>query len=73
MSFSDRLIERKKTYKSTVDGDLTRRRREDELVQIRKKEKDEQVSRRRRLVVFSSDIADGEKSTPAGFEIAICM
>ena len=73
MSFSERLTERKKAYKSTVDCDLTRRRREDDLVQIRKKEKDEQVSRRRRLVEFSSDIADEEKSTPAGFEIAICM
>jgi hypothetical protein len=56
MSFSERISERRRAFKSTVDTDDARRRREDEAVQIRKKERDEQMARRRRLVELSSDI-----------------
>jgi hypothetical protein len=56
MSFSERIHERRRTFKSTVDTDDARRRREDEAVQIRKKDKEEQMARRRRLVELSSDI-----------------
>ena len=56
MSFSDRISERRRTFKSTVDTEDARRRREDEAVQIRKKEKEEQMARRRRLIELSSDI-----------------
>jgi len=59
-SFNDRINERRKAFKSTVDGEDTRRRREDEAVQIRKKEKEEQMARRRKLVELSSEIT-GEK------------
>ncbi len=65
MSFADRLGERKKAYKSTVDTNNTRRRREDEAIQIGKREKDEQVARRRRLIEQSSDFND-DSSCGAG-------
>jgi hypothetical protein len=55
-SFTDRISERRKTFKNTVDNEDTRRRREEEAVQIRKKEKEEQMARRRKLVELSSDI-----------------
>ena len=55
-TFNDRISERRKTFKSTVDSADARRRREDEAVQIRKREKEEQISRRRKLVELSSDI-----------------
>ena len=56
MTFSDKISERRRAYKNTVDNDDARRRREDEAIQIRKKEKEEQMSRRRRLVELSSDV-----------------
>lgn len=58
MAFRERLNERRKTFKQKVDVFESRRRREDEACQIRKREKDEQMSRRRRLVELSSDICD---------------
>ena len=58
MSFADRLGERKKAYKSTTDTTHSRRRREDEAIQIGKREKDDQVARRRRLVEITSDVIE---------------
>ena len=55
-AFNDRISERRKTFKTTVDTADARRRREDEALQIRKKEKEEQMFRRRKLVELSSDI-----------------
>ena len=58
MSFQDRLGCRRKAYKSTVDSADSRRRREDEAIQIGKRDKDDQVARRRRLVEMSASIED---------------
>jgi hypothetical protein len=58
MTFVERLSERRKTFKQRVDLSDTRRRREDEASQIRKKEKDEQIFRRRRLAELGSDICE---------------
>ena len=58
MSFADRLGDRRKAYKSTTDTNNSRRRREDEAIQIGKRDKDDQVARRRRLVEISSDMND---------------
>ena len=58
MSFADRLGERRRAYKSTTDTTDNRRRREDEAIQIAKREKDDQVARRRRLIEFSADVND---------------
>ena len=55
-AFNDRISERRRTFKNTGDGVDARRRREDEALQIRKREKEEQMSRRRKLVELSSDI-----------------
>lgn len=56
MTFSERIHERRKAFKNIGDTDDIRRRREDETVQIRKKDKEEQIARRRKLVELSSDI-----------------
>ena len=56
MTFTDRINERRKTFKNIGDVDEVRRRREVETVQIRKKEKDEQLAQRRKLIELSSDI-----------------
>ena len=56
MTFAERINERRRTFKNTGDSDDVRRRREEEAIQIRKKEKDEQIFRRRRLAELSSDI-----------------
>lgn len=58
MSFQDRIGSRRKAYKNTVDSADNRRRREDEAIQIGKRDKDEQVARRRRLVEMCADIDD---------------
>ena len=56
MSFQDRLGCRRKAYKSTVDSVDSRRRREDEAIQIGRRDKDDQVARRRRLAEISADL-----------------
>ena len=49
MTYTERIAERRKTFKHICDGDDIRRRREDSTVQIRKIEKEEQLFRRRKL------------------------
>eukprot|EP00397_Hematodinium_sp_SG-2012_P004326 GEMP01004337.1.p1 GENE.GEMP01004337.1~~GEMP01004337.1.p1 ORF type:complete len:517 (-),score=127.71 GEMP01004337.1:2509-4059(-) len=46
-SFEDRVLERRRQFKKAVDGDDARRLREDEAVQLRKKDKEEQLAKKR--------------------------
>ncbi|KAF4655989.1 Importin alpha subunit (Karyopherin alpha subunit) (Serine-rich RNA polymerase I suppressor protein) [Perkinsus chesapeaki] len=56
-NIEDRIAARRKNYKKTGDFEDSRRRREDEAVQIRKAEKEKQLAHRRRMDVGSSDDA----------------
>lgn len=46
-TFEDRVLERRRQFKKAVDGDDARRLREDEAVQLRKKDKEEQLAKKR--------------------------
>uniref|UniRef100_A0A5B6Z4Y8 Importin subunit alpha n=1 Tax=Davidia involucrata TaxID=16924 RepID=A0A5B6Z4Y8_DAVIN len=60
---------RKKSYKTGVDGDEARRRREDNLVEIRKNKREDNLLKKRRegLLLQSQQLPDGSQ-TPAAIE-----
>lgn len=45
-----RISERQRSFKKGIDADLTRRRREDTTVQIRKTIKEDRLNQRRRIM-----------------------
>jgi len=45
---NQRMNDRRRNFKKTIDADDFRRQREDETVQIRKKEKENELERKRR-------------------------
>lgn len=49
-SSSMRISERQRSFKKGIDADLTRRRREDTTVQIRKTIKEDRLNQRRRIM-----------------------
>ncbi|KAL5700334.1 Importin subunit alpha-4 [Ranunculus cassubicifolius] len=60
---------RKKSYKTGVDGDEARRRREDNLVEIRKNKREDSLLKKRREGLLQSQISSSEPSlTPIGIE-----
>ncbi|GMP63699.1 hypothetical protein CsSME_00025295 [Camellia sinensis var. sinensis] len=60
---------RKKSYKTGVDGDEARRRREDNLVEIRKNKREDNLLKKRRegLLLQSQQLSDASQ-TPAAIE-----
>ncbi|KAF4669410.1 Importin alpha subunit (Karyopherin alpha subunit) (Serine-rich RNA polymerase I suppressor protein) [Perkinsus olseni] len=67
-NIEDRIAARRRNYKKTGDFEDSRRRREDEAVQIRKAEKEKQLAHRRRMDVEGSDLtgASGQSATSSG-------
>lgn len=63
---SSRTEVRKKSYKSGVDGDEARRRREDNLVEIRKSKREDSLLKKRRegLLLLQSQQSN-ERGTPS--------
>lgn len=57
---SSRTDARKKSYKSGVDGDEARRRREDNLVEIRKNKREDSLLKKRRegLLLQSQNLTE---------------
>jgi len=62
-SMQDRMDLRKKNFKKGVDADESRRKREDETVQIRKQKRDEQLSKKRMVNPDEEEV--GSENVPA--------
>jgi len=56
MSFQERLEERRQAFKKGVDGDDSRRKREEETVQLRKVKRDVQLQKKRMIGLDFEDI-----------------
>ncbi|THG15184.1 hypothetical protein TEA_009957 [Camellia sinensis var. sinensis] len=65
---------RKKSYKTGVDGDEARRRREDNLVEIRKNKREDNLLKKRRegLLLQSQQLSDASQ-TPAAIEKRVIL
>jgi len=62
-SFEDRVQERRRNFKKGVDCDDARRNREDEAVQLRKKDKEEQLNKKRQQTLGGSAPSAAQSDT----------
>ncbi|EER03743.1 importin alpha, putative [Perkinsus marinus ATCC 50983] len=65
-NIEDRIAARRKNYKKTGDFEDSRRRREDEAVQIRKAEKEKQLAHRRRMDMEATQLTSNAQSGSSG-------
>lgn len=65
---------RKKAYKTGVDAEEARRRREDNLVEIRKNKREDNLLKKRREALLQSAAATtaAQVGPPAGMEKKVC-
>lgn len=72
---STRTDARKKSYKTGVDADEARRRREDNLVEIRKNKREDNLLKKRRegLQLQSQQFADGSQTSAATVEKRVLL
>lgn len=69
---NSRTESRKKSYKSGVDADDARRRREDNLVEIRKNKREDSLLKKRREGLSNSQLLDGSPN-PVVVEKRVCF